>query len=186
MAFPPAHLLVGVGFAELVGAITPLSGWKPRLAAASLAVLPDLDIIVGLVGERAGSAYHGTFTHSIFATLVIGALAWLLAGPAWGMLAASGYGSHLLVDLLDDRGRTNVLLGWPFSQEYPYAIARIFPTVPFEQGHGLLPAALSLLEPDVFQQLAIQTMIGAAMLAFLLLVSRLVRGATRLHRTSAP
>ena len=172
-------MLVGAGFAEVVGAVTPLPRWKAAFVAASLAVLPDLDFGVGLVGEGEASVYHGTFTHSIFATLVVAALAWILAGRAWGMLAAAGYGSHLLVDLLDDRGRTNVLLGWPFSQEYPFAIARIFPTVPFEQGNGIMRAALSLLEPRVFEQLALQTLVGAAMLAFLLLLARLIRRATR-------
>ena len=182
MAFPPAHMLVGLGFAELSSAVLPLPGWKPRLVAASLAVLPDLDIIVGLLTTRAGSVYHGTFTHSIFVTVVVGLVAWLVGGRAWGMLAGLAYGSHLLVDLLDDRGRTNVLLGWPFSLEYPYAIARIFPTVPFEHGRGVLIAARSLLEPRVFEQLAIQTLLGGGMLLVLLLLSRLIRHVGSLQR----
>jgi membrane-bound metal-dependent hydrolase YbcI (DUF457 family) len=177
MAFPPAHFLVGAGFADVVGALLPLPKWKSRLVAGSLAVLPDLDILVGLIGERSGSAYHGTFTHSVFAAVVVGVAAWLLAGKSWGVLAGIGYGSHLLVDLLDDRGRTNVLLGWPFSHEYPYAIARIFPMVPFRQGEGAVPAALSLFEPAVFEQLAIQTLVGAAMLVLLLVIARLLRRA---------
>lgn len=181
MAFPPAHMLVGAGFAEVVGAVTPLPRWKAAFVAASLSVLPDVDFAVGLVDRGVASVYHGTFTHSIFATLVVGALAWMLAGRAWGLLATAGYGSHLLVDLLDDRGRTNVLLGWPFSQEYPFAIARIFPTVPFAHGNGVLRAALSLLEPRVFEQLALQTFVGAAMLAFLLLLTRLIRRTKRLY-----
>ena len=177
MAFPPAHMLVGFGFAEVARAVLPLPTWKSRLLATSLAVLPDLDIMVGLVGERAGSAYHGTFTHSIFASVVVGAVAWLAAGRAWGLLAGTAYGSHLLVDLLDDRGRTNILLGWPFSLDQPNAIGRIFPAVHFEQGRGAIAAALSLFEPPAFEQLAIQTAVGAAMLALLLVVARLIRRA---------
>src|SRR5215218_6185358 len=149
MAFPPAHILVGLGVAEVVRAGLPLPTWRSRAIAASLAVLPDLDIVVGLVGERAGSAYHGTFTHSIFAAVVLGLVGWLLGGSAGGLLARTAYGSHLLVDLLDARGRTNVLLGWPFSHEYPYATARIFPVVPFRHGEGALTAAKSLFEPPV-------------------------------------
>src|SRR5829696_249743 len=114
MAFPPAHILVGLGAAEVVRAALPLPKWPARIVAASLAVLPDADIVIGLVGERAGSAYHGTFTHSIIATLVVALVAWVVAGKRWGVLAGVGYGSHLLVDLLDKRGKTNVLLGWPF------------------------------------------------------------------------
>jgi membrane-bound metal-dependent hydrolase YbcI (DUF457 family) len=177
MAFPPAHVLVGLGVAEAARAGLPLPTWKSRVVAASLAVLPDLDIVVGLVGERAGSAYHGTFTHSIFAAVVVGLVGWLLGGKVWGLLAGTAYGSHLLVDLLDDRGRTNVLLGWPFSHEYPYAIARIFPMVPFRQGEGALNAAKSLLEPRVFEQLAIQTLVGAAMMVVLLVIALLIRRA---------
>jgi membrane-bound metal-dependent hydrolase YbcI (DUF457 family) len=184
MAFPPAHFLVGAGFADVVGAVLPLPKWKSRLIAGSLAILPDLDIVVGLVGERAGSAYHGTFTHSIFAAVVVGLAAWLLAGKAWGVLAGVGYGSHLLVDLLDERGRTNVLLGWPFSHEYPYAIAPVFPTIPFTHGEGAIPAALSLFEPHVFEQLAIQTLVGAAMMALLLVIARVLRRA-RSRRAAA-
>lgn len=175
MAFPPAHMLVGIGLAEVVRSVVPLPKWKARAVAASLAVLPDLDFLIGIVAAGVGSAYHGTFTHSVFITVVVGLAAWTVAGRAWGVLAGVGYGSHLLVDLLDDRGRTNVLLGWPFSDQYPFAIARIFPTVPYEHGKGVIRAALSLLDPPVFERLAIQTLIGAAMLVLLLVVARLLR-----------
>jgi len=177
MAFPPAHILVGLGAAEVVRAALPLPKWPARIVAASLAVLPDADIVIGLVGEHAGSAYHGTFTHSIFATLVVALVARVVAGKRWGVLAGAGYGSHLLVDLLDERGKTNVLLGWPFTKEYADGLAKVFPIVPFEQGHGAVPAALSLFRPEVFSQLAIQTAIGAAMLGGLLAAAWLVRRA---------
>ena len=177
MAFPPAHILVGLGFAEVVRAAVPLPKWPARIAAACLAVAPDLDIVIGLVGERSGGAYHGTFTHSIVATLVVALAAWMLAGKGWGVLAGAGYGSHLLVDLLDERGKTNVLLGWPFTHEYADGMAKLFPVVPFDQGRGAVAAALSLLRPEVFSQLAIQTAMGAAMLCVLLGAAWLVRRA---------
>ncbi|MDQ3556080.1 MAG: metal-dependent hydrolase [Gemmatimonadota bacterium] len=160
MAFPPAHLLVGFGAAELTRAAYPLPRWRAWAVAGVLAVLPDVDIVLGRALE-VGFEYHGTFTHSVTTTLIVALVARLLAGPGWALLAASSYGSHLLVDLLDDRGQTNVMLGWPFSGEYAQAFARVFPPVPFEKGGGVVHAALSLLQPHIFQRLLLQTAVGA-------------------------
>jgi hypothetical protein len=167
MAFPPAHALVGAGVAEMTLTVAPLPRWKAWAVAALLAVIPDLDLGFGMLMGRA-SAYHGTFTHSAVAVVVVSLLA-ALAGREWGFLAGAAYGSHLLVDLLDDRGRTNVLLAWPFSAERPDAIARVFPTVPFTQGHGAWGAARSLLTPPVYGPLLHQTLVG--LLFFLALVA---------------
>lgn len=178
MAFPPAHLLVGAGAAEVTCALLPLPRWRAWALAATLAVLPDADFGLGLVAGRAG-AYHGTFTHSLLAVTVVGMFAAVAAGWRWGVLGAVGYGSHLLVDLLDDRGRTNVLLGWPFTLEQPLAIARVFPTVPFEQGEGVGVAFRSLFEPPVMRALLQQTAVGVACFAALLALATLARTATR-------
>ena len=158
MAFPPAHFLVGVGIAELVRVGTPLPRWRAWVLAGALAVSPDLDLGFGLLLGRGGE-YHGTFTHSALAVMVVSLLG-ALAGREWGVLAGAGYGSHLLVDLLDDRGRTNVLLGWPLTLNQPDAIARVFPTVPFEHGGGAWNAALSLFSPETFGRLIHQTAVG--------------------------
>jgi hypothetical protein len=158
VAFPPAHFLVGAGVAELLRVGTPLPRWRSWLVAGALAVSPDLDFGVGmLLGET--HTYHGTFTHSALAVLVVSLVA-AIAGREWALLAGAGYASHLLVDLLDDRGRTNVLLGWPLTLNQPDAIARVFPTVPFEKGEGAVNAALSLLEPQVMGPLLHQTAVG--------------------------
>jgi hypothetical protein len=166
VAFPPAHFLVGAGVAELVGVGTPLPRWRSWLVAGGLAVSPDLDLGVGMLLGQA-SSYHGTFTHSALAVIVVSLVA-SLAGKEWAILSGAGYGSHLLVDLLDDRGRTNVLLGWPLTLNQPDAIARVFPTVPFEHGEGALNAALSLFEPRVMEELLRQTAVGAVFFVALL------------------
>lgn len=163
MAFPPAHFLVGAGVAEMLRVGTPLPRYRAWLLAGALAVSPDLDFVVGLAAGRA-AAYHGTFTHSVVAVVVVSLLC-ALAGRAWGLVGGAGYGSHLIVDLLDDRGRTNVLLGWPVSLNQPDAIARIFPTVPFQQGEGIAGAAASLLEPAVLEKLLQQTLVGVLLCA---------------------
>lgn len=174
MAFPPAHMLFGAGVAEVVRGFAPLPRWRAWALAAALAVVPDLDIVLGIFSGRA-SMYHGTFTHSLTVTLAVGLLAGVLWGVRWGALAACGYGSHLLVDLLDDRGRTNVLLAWPFSEQRPFAIAKVFPTVPFEQGNGVWHAFLSLFQPEVFARLAQQTLLGALFFAGLFMLGQVAR-----------
>lgn len=166
MAFPPAHFLVGAGVAEMVRVGAPLPRWRAWLIGGALAVSPDLDFGVGMLMGQVGS-YHGTFTHSALAVMVVSLLG-AVAGREWAVLAGAGYGSHLLVDLLDDRGRTNVLLGWPLTLNQPDAIARVFPTVPFEKGQGALHAALSLFQPEVMGALLHQTAVGAIFFLVLL------------------
>lgn len=174
MAFPPAHFLIGCGAAEVVRAFAPVSRWRAWVLAGALAVAPDLDFIVGLAAGSAG-AYHGTFTHSIVAVAAVAGVAWVVAGGAWAAVAGAGYASHLLVDMLDDRGRTNVLLGWPFTLEQPHAIARIFPVVHFDQGKGVWGAAISLLHPPASTDLLVQTIVGLVGFAALLLTAWLIR-----------
>ncbi|HEU0077776.1 MAG TPA: metal-dependent hydrolase [Longimicrobiaceae bacterium] len=182
MAFPPAHLLVGAGVAGVVrSAAPPLPRRRAWILAASLAVVPDLDLVLGLALGR-GAEYHGTFTHSIAATLLVGLAVGVLGGRRWGVLAGAGYGSHLLVDLLDDRGRTNVLLGWPFTLERPFAIARVFPPVPFGRAGGLRESVLALPRPEAMLALAEQTLIGALFFFALLAVARAIRVARRPRR----
>lgn len=178
MAFPPAHVLVGVGVAEVVRSATPLPRWRAWALAASLAVVPDLDLVLGIAAER-GAGYHGTFTHSVVATVAVALFFGAVLGGRWAVLAGAAYGSHLVVDLLDDRGRTNVLLGWPFTDERPFAIARVFPKVPFNHGYGMRDAVLSLLSPEVVRALLAQTAVGAAFFLGLWLVAGAVRALRR-------
>lgn len=181
MAFPPAHLLVGAGVAEVVRSAAPLPRRRAWAVAASLAVVPDLDFVLGLALGR-GAGYHGTFTHSLTATLVVALAAALLGGRRWGVLAGAGYGSHLLVDLLDDRGRTNVLLGWPFTDERPFAIARLFPPVPFGRAGGLRESVLALPRPEAMLALGAQTLVGFLIFLALLLCAGAIRTARRARR----
>ncbi|HEX7240240.1 MAG TPA: metal-dependent hydrolase [Longimicrobiaceae bacterium] len=183
MAFPPAHLLVGMGVAEVVrSAAPPLSRRRAWLLAAGLAMSPDLDFVLGIALRR-GAAYHGTFTHSVVAVLAVAAVVAAVAGARWAVLAGAGYGSHLVVDLLDDRGRTNVLLAWPFSDERPFAIARVFPKVPFQGEEGLREAVLSLARPDVVLMLLVQTGMGLLVFLALFALARVIRLLRGRHRT---
>jgi membrane-bound metal-dependent hydrolase YbcI (DUF457 family) len=176
MSFPPAHALIGAGLAEVAIAAKPLPRWRAWTLAAFLAVSPDFDIVFGLLVGR-GASMHGTFSHSITATAIMALAFFAIGGARWALVAAVGYGSHLLVDMLDDSGPTNLELGWPFTPAQPYAIGPLFPKVPFEHGQGMRGAIFSLLEPAVFAKLAAQTGLAFAIFLGLLGVAHLVRRA---------
>lgn len=178
MSFPPAHLLLGAAAAETALLDVNLPRWRAWLVGALLGVLPDGDFVLGLLTGNT-SAYHGTFTHSLTAVAAVAIVAWMAAGPAWSAVAAAGYGSHLVVDLMDARGRTNVLLAWPVSEVRPNAVAGVFPTVVFEQGEGFFAALLSLFRPEGIASLLEQTAIAAAFFAAAILFSTLVRRVRR-------
>lgn len=175
MAFPPAHMLIGAGFAELARA--GMDRPPPRRYAwavgAVLAAAPDGDIILGILLGRGGSL-HGTFTHSLTAAAVVALLAYTAGGGRWAAIAGAGYASHLLVDLLDDSGPTNLMLGWPFSGARPYSLGKLFPKVPVD-GDGIVQTALNVLRPDSLANLALQTLMAAAIAGALVLLARGIR-----------
>ncbi|WP_420130611.1 metal-dependent hydrolase [Longimicrobium sp.] len=176
MAFPPAHMLIGAGFAEL--ARSQMDRPPPRryawAVAGVLAASPDGDIILGILLGRGGSL-HGTFTHSLTAAAVVALLAWAAGGARWAAIAGIGYASHLFVDLLDESGPTNLMLGWPFTGARPYSLGKLFPKVEVK-GEGLVDTALNVLRPEQLVNLAIQTLMAAAIFAALVLLSRGGRG----------
>jgi membrane-bound metal-dependent hydrolase YbcI (DUF457 family) len=174
MSFPPAHALIGAGLAEIAIAAKPLPRWRATALAGFLAVSPDFDIVLGLILGR-GASYHGTFSHSIVAVIVIAMLGYALGGGRWSLVAGVGYGSHLLVDMLDDSGPTNLMLGWPFTGAQPYAIGKLFPKVPFETGGGFRASFLSLFEPEPLTRLAMQTLLAFVIYLGLLGIASLVR-----------
>jgi len=175
MAFPPAHMLIGAGFAELAcaGMRNPPPRWLAWSIGAVLAAGPDADIIIGILRGR-GGAYHGTFSHSLTAVAIIALMGYIAGGGRWAMLGGLTYGSHLLVDLLDDSGPTNLMLGWPFTGARPYSIGKLFPKVPVE-GEGIVDTALNVLRPHSLINLLLQTLIAAVIFAALLGIAAAIR-----------
>jgi membrane-bound metal-dependent hydrolase YbcI (DUF457 family) len=175
MAFPPAHMLIGAGLAEVARA--GMDDPPPRrfawAVAAVLAASPDGDIILGILLGRGGSL-HGTFTHSLTAALVVALMAYAVGGGRWAAIAGIGYASHLLVDLLDESGPTNLMLGWPFSGAQPYSLGKLFPKVQVK-GDGMIDTALNVLEPASLANLVIQTLMAAAIFGALVLIARGIR-----------
>jgi hypothetical protein len=175
MSFPHTHMLVGAGMAEVAraGMREPLPRWRTWILAASMAALPDVDIVLGIILGK-GGAYHGTFTHSVSAVVVWTLIGYAFGGGRWAAVCGVGYASHLFVDLLDDSGPTNLMLAWPFSGERAYSLGKVFPKVPIE-GDGLVDTALNVLAPGSLLLLFLQTAVGAVFFAALLLLARLVR-----------
>ena len=175
MAFPPAHMLIGAGLAEVAraGMRAPPPRWLVWSVAAVLAAGPDADIVIGILRGR-GGAYHGTFSHSISAVVVVALVGYAVGGGRWAAIAGLAYGSHLLVDLLDGSGPTNLMLGWPFTGARPYSIGKLFPKVPVE-GDGIVDTALNVLRPQPLTHLLVQTLMAAAIFTALLLAARAIR-----------
>ncbi|MBW3571703.1 MAG: metal-dependent hydrolase [Gemmatimonadetes bacterium] len=184
MAFPPAHMLIGAGLAEVARA--GMDHPPPRrfawAAAAVLAAAPDGDIILGILLGLGGSL-HGTFTHSLTAAAVVALLAYAVGGWRWAVIAGVGYASHLLVDLLDESGPTNLMLGWPFTGAQPYSLGKLFPKVPVH-GDGIVDTALNVLRPRPLRNLLVQTLLAAAMFGGLVLLARGIRR-MRVHRVDS-
>ncbi len=185
MAFPPAHMLIGAGLAELAATATDLPRYRAWGVAAVLAAAPDADVLVGiLVGH--GTKLHGTYSHSVSAAVIVALVGYAVGGWRWAAVAGTAYGSHLLVDLLDEAGRTNVMLAWPFSTREAVALAPVLPKVPFEIGKGPTGAATSLLRPIILRSLVLQTLLAAAAFAGMLAVAwAMRRGGRRAERGRA-
>ncbi len=108
------HLTAAALLCFIAGDVPPL------IVAASLllALLPDLDTPKSLIGSllrpisvpierRLG---HRTATHSVLALALVAGVAFILA-PAWWLVLAGAYASHLLLDLLI--GVQGIMLFWP-------------------------------------------------------------------------
>src|SRR5262245_48089531 len=119
MPTPVGHALGGLTAALLANSAAKRPGLPPRvfLAAALLAIAPDLDIVAGS---------HRTYTHSVGAIVVVGALTWLLshrkvpAPLATSAVLTAAYTSHLLLDWLgkDTSRPAGLMVLWPFSSDY--------------------------------------------------------------------
>ena len=168
-------MLIGAGLAEVAraGMHHPPQRRFAWAVAAVLAAGPDGDIILGILLGKGGS-YHGTFSHSLSATVVVALVAYAFGGGRWAVIAGIAYGSHLLVDLLDESGPTNLMLGWPFTGARPYSLGKVFPKVPVS-GDGLVDTALNVLRPQALLDLIIQTAMAAAIFGALLLLARAIR-----------
>jgi membrane-bound metal-dependent hydrolase YbcI (DUF457 family) len=168
-------MLIGAGLAEVArsGMRKPLPRWQAWAVGAAMAALPDVDIVLGMMLGKGGT-YHGTFTHSLSAVVVWALIGYAVGGGRWAAVFGVGYASHLVTDLLDESGPTNLMLGWPFSGQRPYSIGKLFPKVPVE-GDGMVDGLLNVVRPEPLVLLAAQTAMAAGFFAALLLLARSIR-----------
>lgn len=176
-------MLAGAGFAEvaLAGMRNPPSRRRALLAGAVMGALADVDIILGMLTGK-GWTLHGTATHSIAAVVVWAAIGMAVGGWRWGVVLGAGYSSHLLLDLLDDSGPTNLMLGWPFTGQHPYSLGKLFPKVPID-GDGLVETVMNILTPGPGLLFLQQTALAAAFAALLFLLARFIRRARARRRS---
>jgi hypothetical protein len=171
MPLPPAHLLVGVGAADLATARTSLPRWKVWLAGGAFALLPDMDTGLGILLGRSG-AFHGIFTHTPVAVLAVMLATWMVAGRRWAAATTAAYASHLVIDVMEVRQRSSVKPLWPLSEWRLESLLPLFPNVPWERGGGPWAAAFSLFDAPALPWLVAQTLVGAGLCAMLVLAAR--------------
>lgn len=153
MASPVGHLLAGLGAAALAPGARGGSPSRSTVGwAVLLANLPDADIALGLFAGSLG-AFHRSGSHSIAATLAVGVAAWAWIrsrgggeAAAWGLWAASVFGSHLLLDILvrDPSPPYGIQLFWPVSASFymsPITPLRRFDYA--DPGKGLVESVFS-------------------------------------------
>lgn len=107
---------------------------KEALLFGALAMLPDVDLLVG--GHRGP-------THSIGAAAIVGALAWLgtLNRDGHGRCAiacAAAYGSHIPLDWWshDNTPPLGIMALWPFSHDYYASQVPLFLAISRRYYHG--------------------------------------------------
>lgn len=167
-------MLVGAAAAEGATLLTPAPRYRAWALGAAVALLPDIDYAYRiLTGEFA--AIERSATHSLAATAVIALMVWLVAGRRWAGVAAAGYASHLLADLLQHQSRTSVALFWPLQERGMEPLLPLFPYVYVPRGEGVLGAALGLLGPYSFPALLQETWIAAGMFFGMLVLCGWVR-----------
>jgi membrane-bound metal-dependent hydrolase YbcI (DUF457 family) len=119
MPSPVGHALAGVAIARLAPSRHRV------LACATLAAVPDLDLLLPIM--------HRTATHSVTAVGLVFIVAAAVTGKVtrWrnaGLFALS-YASHLLLDWLgaDHRPPFGVQMLWPFSRRWFISGVDLFP-----------------------------------------------------------
>ena len=119
MPTPIGHALGGLALAFIADSAARRQQLSPALllGSAAIAVVPDFDLLM-----RA----HRTYTHSLGAVLIVGAVSWLVlrgrvpnAMQGAAVLMAA-YGSHLMLDWAgkDTSFPPGLTILWPFSSTY--------------------------------------------------------------------
>jgi inner membrane protein len=125
MPSPIGHALAGVAVAW---AGAPSLDRRVTLAAASLAVVPDIDLVLGPLAGLFGLVVpHRTVSHSIGALIVVTIIAAIVTGKVTRRnrarivaVCAAAYASHLVLDWIsvDPTPPYGIQAMWPFSDRF--------------------------------------------------------------------
>ncbi len=128
MPSPIAHCSLFIAIWPTARSRLAAGASKPRRRLLAGAILfglmaPDVDAVYGLLTGGGIGRFHNGFTNSLFCAPVFGVLFALLCGAVlrcgWRypfVLGASAYVSHIVLDMLNSRGR-GVQLLWPLTDE---------------------------------------------------------------------
>ena len=133
MSTPIGHGLAGYAFALIAKKPVERTHLLESALCVFMAIAPDLDIIPGLLVDRA-IYFHRGLSHSIGLAFIISALIaliWRFFRPnplRIFFLCFAAYSSHLVMDFFGQDGRApfGIQILWPFSSDFFIAPNPIF------------------------------------------------------------
>ena len=120
MPLPLGHAAIGLTTHDVCSKNdSAFSRWKVFIFVLVLANLPDIDVVIGLVLEGNGCAFHRGPTHSLFFALFMGFVA-CVAWKFWSRVPRMRFGmcfllilSHVLSDFFFTSSEVSFF--WPFE-----------------------------------------------------------------------
>ena len=147
MPSPIAHLLTGIIIASAPMRRSMPIDLKRFLLCAAAAIVPDLDMLLTLIGFDYFYV-HRTFSHSIITVLIIFSILWVLnylfsrkyKHKIPHLLIPICLLSHIALDLFteDVYGPRGIMLFWPISKRFFYLNINLFPSA-FSATGKILP-----------------------------------------------
>jgi len=122
MPLPLGHTAIGLATYEVCTNASGFARWKQLLFIVVLANLPDVDVLIGLIVQWNGQAYHRGATHSLLFALAAGYAAsrlakWWRMAPRWGFYpCVLLISSHIVADAL--LTASPVSFWWPIEIYY--------------------------------------------------------------------
>lgn len=177
------HTVTGYATARILGGGILPGGWRTALFAATVANLPDVDLLVRAVLDP-GMTLQPRATHSLAAALLAALVGGAVLGASRGrflpaaLLTGSVYASHVLLDSLAPEragAHAGVALAWPLT-DLRLTVGIPMPdwlfgalTLEPDPSVGFLA---SLLTWRTLRVMAVEAILFAPLLALVLLLTR--------------
>ena len=164
MSLPLGHLAIGITAYDFCSdSVSVFRHWRTTALVAVLANLPDIDMVIGLILQGNGGAFHRGPTHSIVFVLLMS----LLAANGWKVMPQMpkiGFPvcfiiilSHLLADFFFSGGQVSFF--WPLAVGYSdgyrdlgnvvYAALQVYKDFGIIMGCGTLVICRRLVGADL-------------------------------------